>query len=209
MSIDKKKYFAFVVIWACFLVVGCSSGDKSIKDTDHNKNAADTVTKLDLPADTLQELRQLKVFLLKFKAAIAQNDPAIVSKMIFFPMQTQPIWSDEDLKERQIGVKDGLIDQKDFLGYYGKELFDLEQRRILKYELQEDDLHAINLKEDEFSNYYHILSQETDSGIPLFTYYLQWAKPDGRGDYWFGLVIGKVKGEFKVLSYYSLWPVKG
>lgn len=155
--------------------------------------------------DTAGQLKQARTFLMKLKTAIVNNDQPRLLNMIHFPMQTQLMWMNES---QAIDEKVGLLSKEEFPKYYRKSFFDKEQRRVLGYE-QGDEVYPINLQSDQASNYYQRLSEGTDPGTLLFNYYLQWGRPDGRGDYWFGLVVGQIKGEFKLLSYYSKWPVKG
>lgn len=154
--------------------------------------------------DTAMQLKQARVFLIKLKTAIVMNDQLKLLNLIHFPLQTQLMWMND---AEAIDEKSGLLRKEEFPKYYRKSFFDKEQRRILGYELG-DEVYPVNLQNNQASNYYQRLSQETDPGTLLFNYYLQWERPDGRGDYWFGLVAGQIKGEFKLLSYYSKWPVK-
>lgn len=154
--------------------------------------------------DTAGQLKQAREFLMKLKTAIVKNEESKLLDMIHFPLQTQLMWMNG---EQPMNEKSGLLGKEEFPKYYRKNFFDKEQRRVLGYELGED-VYPINLQSDQASNYYQQLSEGTDPGTLLFSYYLQWERPDGRGDYWFGLVVGQIKGQFKLLSYYSKWPVK-
>lgn len=196
--------YQIVILLLLCCAVGCTRGPDSqlpVKDLNSGKKAK--VIPLQ-QLDTAGQLKQARIFLMKLKTAIVNNDQPRLLNMIHFPMQTQMMWLNES---QAIDEKGGLLSRDEFPEYYRKNFFDKEQRRVLGYE-QGDDVYPVNLQSDQSSNYYQRLSRGTDPGTLLFNYYLQWERPDGRGDYWFGLVVGQIKGEFKLLSYYSKWPVK-
>lgn len=209
-----KRFDLFLILLLLCFSMACNRGGGSIDVVQHQDTIApnpgtqaQNLNTIAQQPDTAAQLKEVKTFLIKLKTAIATNDKPALLNRIHFPMQTQLMWRNDEQSAQEIDPKNGLITKEEFLKYNGKELFDKEQQRVLGYELG-DDVSAINLQTDQASNYYKSLISETDPGTTLFNYYLQWERPDGRGDYWFGLVIGKIKGEFKVLSYYSKWPLK-
>ncbi|AOM78091.1 hypothetical protein [Pedobacter steynii] len=189
----NRFYFFMIFVFFCLWTACNRPGNKEHSKTEQT--------------DTAAQLKEVKSLLVRFKTAIIKNDKPKLLNMIHFPMQTQMMWMNDELNAKEPDRKNGLINKEELLKYCGKELFDKEQQRVLAYELG-DDVSVINLQTDQASNYYKSLASQTDPGTLLFNYYLQWERPDGKGDYWFGLVVGKVKGEFKLLSYYSKWPVK-
>lgn len=203
-----KRFYQILILLLWCGAMGCTMGSNppaasipdAISKTRSNKPKAAQPQQL----DTAVQLKQARSFFLRLKTAIVKNDQPKLLNMIHFPLQTQLMWMNA---EQPIDEKSGWLSKEEFPTYYRKHFFDKEQRRVLSYELG-DDIYPINLQNDQASNYYQQFSQGTDPGALLFNYYLQWERPDGNGDHWFGLVAGKIRGEFKLLGYYSKWPVK-
>lgn len=201
----KRFYQILTPLLLCY-AVGCTMGSNSPSSPANDAIPVKKPKVVRLQQlDTAGQLKQARFFLMKLKTAIVKNDQPKLLDMIHFPLQTQLMWMNG---EQPNDEKGGLLGKEEFPKYYRKNFFDKEQRRVLGYELGDDDVYPINLQHDQASSYYQQLSEGTDPGTLLFSYYLQWEQPDGRGDYWFGLVVGQIKGEFKLLSYYSKWPVK-
>lgn len=200
-----KRFYQIVITLLLYNAIGCTMGSNPPSSTANNAIPAKNHKVIRLQQlDTAGQLKQARLFLMKLKTAIVKNDQPKLLDMIHFPLQTQLMWMNG---EQPNDKNDGLLRKDEFPKYYRKHFFDKEQRGVLGSELG-DEVYPINLQSDQASNYYQRLSEGTDPGTLLFSYYLQWERPDGRGDHWFGLVVGQIKGEFKLLSYYSKWPVK-
>lgn len=137
-----------------------------------------------------------------FRTAAAAGDYATVEKMVRFPLQTAPKWSDEDA-----GTADpagGEVSQNQF-GRYRDKIFHPDVKNILSKEGHEQVREIPVGSED---NYYRRLRPGLDNAAPLYEVYYQYPEKNGTAESHFAFIFGKVGTEYKVTGFYSKWPVR-
>jgi hypothetical protein len=178
---------------------GCSGKPK-------NGNSSIAVGKKDLIASStvaVKDEEQFRSFLKKFKSVIKGKNKAAIAALFHFPLQTLPQWTNDELKNTTITPQEGLINQTEFLNYFD-DIFTRDAVRLIPVS-KEDDLSEINKTTPE--NYYKTLQQLTDRGSTLYELQKQYTEDNGT-ETLFGFVFGRVKGNYKVISYYRPWPLK-
>jgi hypothetical protein len=123
--------------------------------------------------------------------------------MFYFPLQTLPQWTNDEVKGKLVNTNEGLITEAEFSQYIN-DIFTKDAIKLI-HASGEDDLSEIDKTSTE--NYYLILKQLTDNGSTLYEFEKQYAEDNGK-ETSFGFVFGKVKGAYKVISYYRPWPLK-
>ncbi len=69
--------------------------------------------------------QQFRQFLKLFKAAVRSQNRSQLIKLINFPLQTAPQWSNDELKNTTTKPGEGLIGPKEFATYF-KEIFNYQ-----------------------------------------------------------------------------------
>ena len=141
-------------------------------------------------------------FLKRFKYAVKQKDKHQLLTLFYFPLQTAPQWTNEDLKSTHIDPGATLIDKNEFFKYFD-DIFSRDVIKLISLS-GENDLAEIDKSTPE--NYYRTIKQVTDKGSSLFELQKQYTQDNGK-ETSFGFVFGKVGGIYKVISYYSTWPL--
>ena len=190
-----------------FMANGCS-GNTATKTGDTNR--ADTGKRiaaskaLPIKKPSVGDEQQFRDFLKAFKTAVQQNNNKQLLSMLYFPLQTQPQWTNDDLTASTINPAEGLITQSEYPQYAGV-IFSKDAARLIP-KSKEDDLSEIDTNTDE--NYYKTIGKVTDKGSTLYELQQQYQQSNGK-ETSYGFVFGKVNGQYKVISYYCPWPVKG
>lgn len=148
--------------------------------------------------------QQFRAFLKEFKAAVQQKNKKQLALMINFPLQTLPQWTSEDLKSTTVKPAEGLITESEY-PQYADALFTKDVMRLIP-ESKEADLSEIDKATPE--NYYKMVGKVTDKGSTLYELQQQYEQDNGK-ETSYGFVFGKVKGQYKIISYFCPWPIKG
>ncbi|QXV65581.1 hypothetical protein INP83_00320 [Mucilaginibacter sp. 21P] len=151
----------------------------------------------------LTDEKLFRIFISKFKNAVKTHNKAQLQALFHFPLQTSPQWSNEDLKNSAIDYNSGLISATEFSVYY-PDIFTKDAVKLVGAS-GEDDLSEIDNTTTE--DYYKKLMPLTDKGSTLYELEKQYTQNNGQ-ETSFGFVFGKIKGAYKVLSYYRPWPLK-
>jgi hypothetical protein len=197
-----KKYIRLIATVILLLAAyGCESqpaGAASPAAKPATDSATNTVKQTAVTDEQL-----FRAFISKFKNAIKTQDKAQLQTLFNFPLQTNPQWSNEDLKNSRIDRKSGLINRAEFATYYN-DIFTKDAIKLIPASA-EDDLSEIDKTTTE--DYYKTLMPVTDKGSTLYELEKQYTQDNGQ-ETSFGFVFGKVNGTYKAISYYRPWPLK-
>ena len=194
-----------LIILACS-IMGCK-GNPSLQNqiTDSgtsNIQQADKAVKTSIPIKDKDE-QQFRAFLNKFKAAVKNGDKTQLRTMLYFPLQTLPQWTAEDMKATTINPAEGLVSVTEY-PKYEEIIFSKDALRLIP-QSGEGDLSEIDRATTE--NYYNTLKKATDKGSTLYELQQQYEQKNGK-ETSYGFVFGKIKGQYKVISYFCPWPLK-
>lgn len=203
---NYRKYITLLCCCVCFSAVACKS--KTASQARNGVPATqDTVAQMpgsaQQPAVSTDE-QQFPAFYAAFRQAVEQNEEKQLENMLHFPLQTALKWADEDLKNMEVDKNAGKVSRQEFRRYY-KDIFTADVKRVLP-KASDDALSEIS--ESAADDYYRSLRQETDPGSKMYEVYLQFPEQNTQAETYFAFVFGKVKGEYKVISYHAKWPVK-
>ena len=194
-----------LILLAC-TTMGCKGNtpaQSQIADsTVANAQQADKIVKTSIPAKNNDE-QQFREFLKKFKAVVKKGDKTQLKAMFYFPLQTLPQWTAEDLKATTVNPAEGLVSVTEYPKYEGT-IFSKNALRLIP-QSREDDLSEIDNATTE--NYYNTLKKATDKGSTLYELQQQYEQKNGK-ETSYGFVFGKIKGQYKVISYFCPWPLK-
>ena len=204
--IKKTTYILlFQLIMLAFTHVGCK-GNTSVQNKAANGSSdspqAGKMSRASIPAKNNDEL-QFRAFLKKFKAAVKRGDKIQLKMMLYFPLQTLPQWTAEDLKATTVNPAEGLVSIIEYPKYEAT-IFSKDALRLIP-DSREDDLSEIDNTTTE--NYYITLKKATDKGSTLYELQQQYEQKNGK-ETSYGFVFGKIKGQYKVISYFCPWPLK-
>jgi hypothetical protein len=188
-------FFSYLLLCGLVLFGGSCNRGVSAEEQQTIKPAGRTVN---------NDEKEFRLFLKEFKQVIKTGDKKRVIALLNFPLQTQPQWSNEDLKSTTINPADGLITKQEYSQYAG-DIFTKDVIRLIPGST-EDDLVEIDNNTNE--NYYKTLKTVTDNGSKLYELQQQYVQRNNK-ETSYGFVFGKVKGHYKVISYFCPWPVKG
>jgi hypothetical protein len=118
-------------------------------------------------------------------------------------LQTLPQWTNDELKSSSVTPQEGMINQTEFLTCFD-DIFTKDAVKLIAAS-KEDDLSEIEKNTSE--NYYLTLQKLTDKGSTLFELQKQYPQDNGQ-ETSFGFVFGKIRGAYKIISYYRPWPLK-
>ncbi|GAB2700543.1 hypothetical protein GCM10027037_26710 [Mucilaginibacter koreensis] len=209
MKLYGYKYvFALLLITWVQLSYGCQ---QSRVETDNAVTAKPKSSEAAVAQNAAQSTRQhltdeqlFRQFLQKFKNQVKQRNKAALNMLFYFPLQTDPQWTNEDLKARNVNANEGLINKNQFEGYVN-DMFPAEVIKLIALS-REDDLSEIERTSPE--SYYKSLIKVTDKGSRIYELEKQYVQDNGQ-ETSFGFVFGKINGNYKVISYYRPWPLKG
>ncbi|QNK64744.1 hypothetical protein H7F33_09810 [Pedobacter sp. PAMC26386] len=142
---------------------------------------------------------KFRKFLNSFKIALRKNEKEKIKVMLNYPFYTKRENSGNDKYSPADPIK-----ATEYIKYR-KSIFHEDVVRLLPG-VSEDELSEIDRKTDD--SYYQVLWKSCDPGSKLFETYLQYPTNDGISESYFAFVFGKIKGKYKVISYYAKWPVK-
>ncbi|MFD1257995.1 hypothetical protein ACFQ3S_14395 [Mucilaginibacter terrae] len=200
MSFIKKLSYYFALLFLVQTAQGCVGKQQTHASTDStpviNKNPA-------IRVNTIGDEQLFRNCLAKFKTVVKVKNKAAITAFFNFPLQTLPQWTNDELKNSTIMPQEGLIKQAEFSTYFN-DIFTKDAIKLIAAS-KEDDLSEIEKKTSE--NYYITLKQVTDKGSILFELQKQYTQNNGQ-ETLFGFVFGKVRGTYKIISYYRPWPLK-
>jgi hypothetical protein len=203
-NLNKNIALYLFIAAVLFTSNGCS-GHSTTKKPDtaspQKKVVRDTFS---ATTAILNDEQQFRAFLKSFKAAVKQNNKKQLMAMLNFPLQTLPQWTDEDLKSGSINPAEGLVTEGEY-PQYAAVLFSKDAVRLIP-QSKEDDLSEIDMATPE--NYYKTVGRVTDKDSKMYELQQQYVQSGGK-ETSYGFVFGKVKGQYKIISYFCPWPVKG
>jgi hypothetical protein len=156
-----------------------------------------------IQANTAGDEQLFRSCLAKFKNVVKAKNKAAITALFNFPLQTLPQWTNDELKNSSVTPQDGMINQTEFLTYFD-DIFTEDAVKLIVAS-KEDDLSEIEKNTSE--NYYIALRKLTDKGSTLFELQKQYLQDNGQ-ETSFGFVFGKIRGAYKIISYYRTWPLK-
>lgn len=183
--------------------VSSCSGNPTAPPADTAKTVAKSAQRK-IHKTGVSDEQLFRASLKQFKAAALQKNKKQLTGMFYFPLQTTPQWSNDDLRSTTINPAEGLVSAAEYAQYEPTILTADALRLIPKS--TEDNLTEIDATTDE--NYYKTIGKVTDKGSTLYELQQQYAQKNGK-ETSYGFVFGKVNGQYKIISYYSPWPVKG
>lgn len=214
-----KAWVNVIVCLAIFFASGCDQKAKkniaNVGDTASNvryqdiqKAKADSVVfeaNSRAAADSEADRKLFQVFFEKFLTSVKRNDASQLQQMMYFPLQTAMIWTNDDLGYGGVDTLGERVWENEFKRCYPNIFYRELRSRLVHY--KEDDLSE--LTDLSGADYYLRLQKLADKGAPIFEIYRQWRFSDSTlaGSY-FGFVFGKVGGDYKVLSYYGKFPAR-
>lgn len=170
---------------------------------EHAIDSATLVINNRAVADSEADRQLFQAFFEKFVQAAKKNDEAQLRRMIYFPFQTAMIWTNDDFGYGAADTTGERVWENEFHQCYPNIFYRELRKNLASY--RDDELSELTDLGD--ADYYLRLQKLTDKGSPIFEIYEQWTFTDSTlaGNY-FGFVFGKVKGNYKALSYYGKFP---
>lgn len=138
--------------------------------------------------------RSLKIF----KKVVGHDNLMEATKLIHFPFFTSKADSGNG-KDLPI---DGI--SKVEFETYKRDIFNKDIIRILP-KLGEESLSEIEGNED---TYYTALRKKTDAKSKMYELYAQYNQDGRKTDDYFGFIFGRIAGHYKLIAYYSKWPIR-
>ena len=204
---NRTKHITLYLLTAIviFFTSGCKGNAASnAVDTAGVKRSTE-LKDTQLQKNTIKnDEQQFRAFFKAFKAAVQKKDQKQLALMMNFPLQTLPQWTSEDLKSTTVKPAEGLITESEYPQYAGA-LFTSDVMKMIP-KSKEDDLSEIDSATPE--DYYKTVGKVTDKGSTLYELQQQYEQDNGK-ETSYGFVFGKVRGQYKIISYFCPWPVKG
>jgi hypothetical protein len=197
-----KYLYTIALVLLLQVSYGCNSAPTKSVTTTVVKPTGNSVASV--KPNVTNDEQQFRQFLKRFKDAVKARNKAQLMAFFNFPLQTNPQWTNEDLKNSSTDHRDGLIGQSEFATYFN-DVFTNQTIKLIPA-IGENDLSEIDRTTTE--NYYITLRQVTDKGSTLYEMQQTYAEDNGK-ETSFGFVFGKVGGSYKAISYYRPWPLKG
>jgi hypothetical protein len=194
--------FGYIILF--FLIQtaqGCNDAPESKKIT--SDSTVFVKPNDDVKSSTTGDEQLFRKTLSSFKEHVKGENKAKLSSLFYFPLQTTPQWTNDELKNTTFAPKEGLINQTEFLTYFD-DVFTKEAVKLIQASTEED---LSEIDKATLENYYQTLQQITDKGSALYELQKQYTEDNGK-ETSFGFVFGKVGGIYKVISYYRPWPLK-
>jgi len=204
---NRTKYITlYLLVTILIFITGSCNGNAASNAADSAGLKKEVVVKEQQPASKAakNDEQQFRAFLKEFKAAVQQKNKKQLALMINFPLQTLPQWTSEDLKSTAVKPAEGLITESEY-PQYADALFTKDVIRLIP-KSKEADLSEIDKATPE--NYYKMVGKVTDKGSTLYELQQQYEQDNGK-ETSYGFVFGKVKGQYKIISYFCPWPLKG
>ncbi|PAW92053.1 hypothetical protein CKK33_00505 [Mucilaginibacter sp. MD40] len=197
--------FKYIRLIAAVLLLHCAYGCESQTagaNTAVQKKASDSLAS-EKKQPALNDEQLFRAFFNKFKNDVKTHNKQQLRSLFNFPLQTNPQWSNDELKNTRIDYRSGLIGAAEFDKFYD-DIFTKDATKLIP-ESKEDDLSEIDKTTTE--DYYKKLMLATDKGSTLYELQQQYTQDNGQ-ETSFGFVFGRIKGQYKVMSYYRPWPLK-
>ena len=204
---NRTRYITlYLSVTILIFITGSCNGKAALNAADSAVVKKELVVKEQQPAGKAakNDEQQFRVFLKEFKAAVQQKNKKQLALMINFPLQTLPQWTSEDLKSTTVKPEEGLVTESEY-PQYADALFTKDVMRLIP-KSKEADLSEIDTANPE--DYYKTVGKVTDKGSTLYELQQQYEQDNGK-ETSYGFVFGKVKGKYKIISYFCPWPVKG
>ena len=149
-------------------------------------------------AQTSNDEVVFQVALKNFQSAVLHRNPVKAANMMNFPLFTSKtdFGSGEEMPADAISLKEFEV--------YKNDIFNAEVSRILP-KMRDDAVSEIDGNED---SYYAELKKRVDARSKMYECYVQYPKKDGKGENYFAFIFGKIKNHYKVIAYYSKWPLR-
>lgn len=138
------------------------------------------------------------IALKNFQSAVLHKDLGKAANFMHFPLFTSKaeFYNGKELPADAIGRQEFEL--------YENEIFNAEVSRILP-KLGKEAIREIAGNEE---SYYLTLKNTTDSKSKMYECYVQYPTKNGIGENYFAFIFGKIKNDYKVIAYYSKWPVR-
>lgn len=201
-----KQLYRYVLLLCLVCGTACKSKSTAgiAQDTARHDNAVQVAQQ---PPATGDE-EQFDAFFDAFCEAVKQKDKKQLESMLFFPFQTGNIWRNDDIphmKDPAMNERFNQVAKKEYNEYFNN-IFHPDVIRMLPGTEGEEIAEIAGDTEDD---YYLRLKRHTDAGSKMYEVYVQYVEQHRPNESYFAFVFGKVKGQYKALSYYAKWPVKG
>ena len=194
------KILKLLLIFLSLLLTQCQNYKNPSRSISTKRHNGENKEKLQVEdTDSIKFI----VFLKNLKIAIKKGKSTEVKHLINFPIQTAPLWTNDDLEDFADDKNYGLIKEKDFGKYY-KQVFTTGVIKNLNIS-NVDDISKIDPNSNE--DYFKRLKLITDKNSSMFNLYLQYAQGNNN-ETSFGFVFGKIGGQYRVLSFYTPWRIK-
>ncbi|WP_341838251.1 hypothetical protein WJU16_10400 [Chitinophaga pollutisoli] len=196
-----------ITLLFCAAVASCGQPEPKQTSQTAVPPAEDTIAQMPGGGPRPQSSTNEQLFrtsLTAFRTAATAGDGETIQKMMRFPLQTAPKWSDDDLRSTSPDTSAGRITEKQFSRYRDK-ILTPEVKAALEKENGEEVREIAVGSEDD---YYRRLRPGLDSSAPLYEVYHQYPQPNGNGEHYFAFIFGKVGTEYKVTGFYAKEPVK-
>ena len=206
MNNQTKHITLYLVVTILIFITGSCNGNAALNATDSSGLKKEAALKDSQPLQHTvnNDEQQFRAFFKEFKAAVQQKNKKQLALMINFPIQTLPQWTSEDLKSTIVKPAEGLITESEY-PQYAEALFTKDVMRMIP-KSREDDLSEIDSATPE--DYYKTVGKVSDKGSTLYELQQQYEQDNGK-ETSYGFVFGKVKGKYKIISYFCPWPLKG
>lgn len=203
---QTKHITLYLLVTISIFISDSCNGNVALNKADSAGLKKEAVTKNAQPLNHTvgNDEQQFRTFFKEFKAAVQQKNKKQLALMINFPLQTLPQWTDEDIKSTTIKPAEGLITESEY-PQYANALFTKDVMRLIP-KSRENDLSEIDSATPE--DYYKTVGKVTDKGSKLYELQQQYEQDDGK-ETSYGFVFGRVKGQYKIISYFCPWPLKG
>jgi hypothetical protein len=152
----------------------------------------------DLLAQNKQDDAAFRLMLKNFQSAVLHNNLAKAGSVLHFPFFTAKADQGfgKDLPVDAIGEQEFDV--------YKKDIFNQDVHRILP-KLGKESISELTGTED---SYYKALRKAMDQGSRMYELYAQYPAKQAGSESYFAFIFGKIKGRYKVVAYYSKWPLR-
>ncbi|WP_134088831.1 hypothetical protein [Olivibacter sp. XZL3] len=147
--------------------------------------------------------KEFKSFYKGFQRNVEADRIDEIKQVMCFPFQTI-YWIDDLNTLSEEEKSDGLIDAQEFEQYRAS-IFNEDVKRIVAVR-DAEQVQQIDVASS--GDYYKRLANLIDPGSTLLELYCQYGENSTVGDDYFAFVFGKIKGEYRILSYYTNTRIK-
>lgn len=147
--------------------------------------------------------KEFKSFYKGFQRNVEADRIGEIKQVMYFPFQTI-YWIDDLNSLTEEEKLDGLIDTQEFK-QYRTAIFNEDVKGIVAVR-DAEQVQQIDIVSS--GDYYKRLANLIDPGSTLLELYCQYGENSTVGDDYFAFVFGKIKGEYRILSYYTNTRIK-